>query len=44
MYWTHDGKIFYAIIVGDCPRTWHGDGKARYTSPEEAELYYDLIN
>jgi uncharacterized protein len=40
MYWTRHG---YAIIVADCPGTWYGDGKVTYTSPEEAELFYDLI-
>jgi uncharacterized protein len=40
MYWTHHG---YAIIVADCPGTWYGDGKVTYASPEEAEIFYDLI-
>ena len=40
LYWTKHG---YAIIVADCPGLWYGDGKATYTSPEEAELFYDLI-
>jgi predicted acyl esterase len=40
MYWTRHG---YAIVVADCPGTWYGDGKVTYTSPEEAELFYDLI-
>ena len=40
MYWTRHG---YAIIVADCPGTWYGDGKVTYTSPEEAEFFYDLI-
>jgi len=40
MYWTKHG---YAIIVADCPGLWYGEGKVTYTSPEEAELFYDLI-
>jgi uncharacterized protein len=43
LYWTKHG---YAIIVADCPGTWYGEGneaKVTYTSPEEAELFYDLI-
>ena len=40
LYWIKHG---YAVIVADCPGTWYGDGKVTYTSPEEAELFYDLI-
>ena len=40
LYWTRHG---YAVIVADCPGTWYGDGKVTYTSPEEAELFYDFI-
>ena len=32
--------------MADCPGTWYGEGneaKVTYTSPEEAELFYDLI-
>jgi predicted acyl esterase len=43
LYWTKHG---YAIIIADCPGTWYGEGnepKVTYTSPEEAEFFYDLI-
>jgi hypothetical protein len=43
LYWTKHG---YAVIVADCPGTWYGEGnepKVTYTSPEEAEFFYDLI-
>jgi len=33
----------YAVINADIPGLWYGDGKATFTSPLEAEAFYDLI-
>jgi predicted acyl esterase len=33
----------YAVINCDIPGLWYGEGKATFTSPLEAEAFYDLI-
>jgi uncharacterized protein len=33
----------YAVINADIPGLWYGEGNATFTSPLEAEAFYDLI-